>query len=73
MPVNSLVVDSTFEQSENVAIVRFLVVSSSWPAMRGAAYAIIGSKFGPLSSAHAHCTIGLAAREMILFRFSLSM
>ena len=44
MPVNSLVVDSTFEQSENVAIVRFLVVSSSsccWPAVRGVAYTII--------------------------------
>ena len=47
IPVNSLV-DSTFEQSENIALAYFLVVSLSsycWPAVRGVAYAILGSKF----------------------------
>ena len=45
IPVNSLV-DSTFEPSENVTFAHSLVVSSSsccWPAVRGVAYAILGS------------------------------
>ena len=72
MPANSLVVDSTFEQSENIAIAYFLVVSSSsccWPAVGvWLAYTIIGSKFVSLSSTHIHCTNNHcwhAAREMI--------
>ena len=47
IPVNSPV-DSTFEQSENIALAHFLVVSLSscyWPAVRGVAYAILGFKF----------------------------
>ena len=60
MPVNSFV-DSTLEQSENVTIACFLVVSSSsccWPAVGDVAYARVGSKFIHLSSAHAHYTNG---------------
>ena len=47
IPVNSLI-DSTFERSENITLAHFLMVSSSsccWPAVRGVAYAILGSKF----------------------------
>ena len=47
---HSLVVDSTFEQSENVAIAE---VSSCWSALRGVIYKVVGSKFLPL---HAHCS-----------------
>ena len=65
---HSVVVDLTFEQSENV------VVSSSscyWPALRDVVYKVIGSKFSLL---HVHCTNGWhTAREMMLLRFSLSM
>ena len=58
VPVDSPV-DSTFEQSENFAIAHTVSSSScysaaNWPAMRGVAYVIIGSKFVPLASAHAH-------------------
>ena len=58
MPINNPV-DSTFEQSENVAVAPFLVVSLSsccWPTVRDVAYAIIGSRFVLLSSACVHCT-----------------
>ena len=63
IPIDSSVVDSTFEQSKNIAIAHFLVVNLSsccWSAVRGVAYAIIGpgSKFVLLSSAHVHCTNG---------------
>ena len=80
VPVNYLGVDSTFEQSENIAIT---VVSSSsccWPASRGVVYVIIGSKFMLLSSVHVHytnswhtCMYHGPVRVMILFRCSLSM
>ena len=57
VPVDSPV-DSTFERSENFAIahtVKFQqLLYIYWPAMRGVAYMIIGSKFVPLASAHAH-------------------
>ena len=59
MPVSSLMVDSTFKESENVTIAYFLVVSLStcyWPASRGVVYAIIDSKFVPLLVTHVHCT-----------------
>ena len=59
MPVNSLVVDSTFKQSENVAIAHFLVVSSSsccWPAVGAVVCAITGSKFVLILSVHLHGT-----------------
>jgi hypothetical protein len=63
MLINSPV-DSTFEQSEDVAIAHFLLMNSSsccckrWPAVRGVACARVGSKFFQLSSAHAYCTNG---------------
>ena len=66
---HSLMVDSTFEQSKNVAITPCYVVyiiydytvsssSCSWHAVRGVAYAIIAQVQSLVlrSSAHAHCT-----------------
>ena len=50
VPVDSLVVDSTFKQNENVAIA---VVSSR---LRGAVYEIVSSKFMPLLPVHVCCT-----------------
>ena len=68
---HSVVVDSTFEQSEKVAIAVVSLSSCCWPALRGVVYEVIGSKFVLL---HVHCTNGWhTAREMTLLRFSLSM
>ena len=58
VPVDSPV-DSTFKRSENFAIAHTVLkfqqlLQCYWPAMRGVAYVIIGSKFVPLASAHAH-------------------
>ena len=75
IPVNSLAVDSVFEQSENVTIAHFFLVSSSssycWPAVRGLAYTIIGSKLVALSYAHAHCTNRRAAWRPGSFSLSI--
>ena len=57
-------VDSTLQQSENITLAHFLVVSSSsccWPAVRGVTYTILGRS---LLSAHVHCTEIMGARTV---------
>ena len=71
IPVNSLAVDSVFEQSENVTIARFFLVNLSSCCWRGLAYTIIGSKLVALSYAHAHCTNRHAAWRPGSFSLSI--
>ena len=52
---HSLVVDSTFKLSENVAIAVVSLSTCCWPALRDVVYEVTGSKFVLL---HAHCTNG---------------
>jgi hypothetical protein len=47
-----------FEQSENVTIAHFFIIVMRAAAVRGVAYAMVGSKFIWLSSAHAYCING---------------
>ena len=57
MPFDSLVVDSMFEQSENVIIARFHGVFEQL-LLAYSEECGLGSKFVWLSSAHAHCING---------------
>ena len=54
---HSLVVDSTFEQSENVTIAVVSLSSCCWPASRGVVYEVIliGSKFVLLHAHYWYC------------------
>ena len=72
VPVDSLVVDSMFDQGKNVAIEVVSLNRYCYSILRGVVYAKIDSKFMLLSFVHV-LTVDIPAREMILFRFSLGM